>query len=384
MEPLKDQPTRDTGCALDVDIEKTLGQFSLHAAFQSISGCTALFGPSGSGKTTLINMLAGLIKPERGRIDISGACVFDYARGINLPPEKRRIGYVFQDARLFPHLNVKRNLSYGLTLIPEDERLFDLEKVAHLLDLHSLMQRRPHKLSGGERQRVAIGRALLSSPRLLLMDEPLANLDPKRRLEILPFIENLRDNLKIPIVYVSHSVDEVIRLADKVVVLDHGRVSAQGGIRDVLNRIDIQTEFAAASTDEAPDFGAVLTATVAAHEREDGLTRLAIAGDKLLVPQIDEEIGKTLRIRIRARDVALAKQAPTGLSVLNTLRARVTELVNQSRTHIDVKLETEGGAQIWSRITLRSGRELDIKPGAEIWLLIKTVALETGLSQRIH
>ncbi len=374
----------DPTISLNVNVEKSLGDFSLHAAFQSAGGCTALFGPSGSGKTTLINMLAGLIQPDRGNIHICGAQVFDHTHNINLPPEKRHIGYVFQDARLFPHLNVRHNLTFGMNLIPDHKRLFEFTEIVDLLDLESLLERRPHKLSGGERQRVAIGRALLASPHLLLMDEPLANLDSRRRLEIFPFIENLRDRLKIPIVYVSHSVDEVIRLADQVVVLDHGRVTAQGGIREVLNRIDIQTEFAATSRDEAPDFGTVLTATVAAHEREDGLTRLSIANDKLLVPQIDIEVGKKLRIRIRARDVALANKAPIGLSVLNTLHAHVAELVNQSRTHVDIKLETESGTQIWSRITLRSQRELEIKPGADVWLLIKTVALETGLSQHIH
>jgi len=370
--------------ALSLNVKKTLGSFSFQAAFESKIGCIALFGPSGSGKTTLINMIAGLIKPDHGRIDIRGACMFDETRAINQPPELRRIGYVFQDARLFPHLNVKRNLAYGMNLIADATRLIKFAHVVELLDLENLLDRRPHKLSGGERRRVAIGRALLTSPRLLLMDEPLANLDPKRRLEILPFIENLRDTLKIPIVYVSHSVEEVIRLADQVVVLDQGRVTACGGIRDVLNRIDIQTEFAATARDEAPDFGTVLTAVIAAHEHEDGLTRLAIADDTLYVPQIDEEIGKKLRIRVQARDVALAKDTPKGLSILNTLRAHVTEIVTHSRTHVDVKLQTVGGTQLWSRITLRSGRELEIKPGTKIWVLIKSVALESGLFKRIR
>ena len=382
METLKTQLTQDPALLLDVNVEKTLGGFTLDASFQSTGGCTALFGPSGSGKTSLINMLAGLVKPERGTIHIRGVCMFDSAQHINVPPEKRRIGYVFQDARLFPHLNVKRNLTYGLNLTPPDKRLFNLEQVIDLLNLEILLERRSHKLSGGESQRVAIGRALLASPDLLLMDEPLANLDSRRRLEVLPFIEDLRDNLKIPIVYVSHSVDEVIRLADQVIIMDQGRVAAQGGIRDVLNRIDIQTDFAASSRDEAPDFGTVLTASVAAHEREDGLTRLSMASDKLLVPHIDAKVGKSLRIRIRARDVALAREAPKETSVLNTLRARVTEIVNQSSAHVDIKLVTESGTQIWSRITLRSLRQLDIKPGTYFWLLIKTVALETGLSRK--
>ena len=213
---------------IDVDIRLTKDDFRLDTKFETDTGLTALFGKSGSGKTTLINAIAGLERPDEGRIEVDGNVLFDANAGINLPPEKRRLGYVFQESRLFPHLNVSKNLAYGMTLARPAEGGQDFKRIVELLDLGALLTRRTRTLSGGERQRVAIGRALLANPRILLMDEPLASLDAGRKAEIIPFIERLRDELLLPIVYVSHAIEEVIRVADTMVVMSDGRVAAGG------------------------------------------------------------------------------------------------------------------------------------------------------------
>ena len=223
---------------LAVEIEKRLGDFALGARFESAGGITAVFGPSGAGKTTLVNAIAGLIAPDRGRIAIDGTVLFDSERRINLPPHRREIGYIFQEGRLFPHFSVSRNLDYGRRMrgLPEDAK--QLERIVSLLDIGHLLERRPGKLSGGERQRVAIGRALLTRPRLLLLDEPLASLDAARKREILPYLERMRDEVGVPMVYVSHQAAELRRIATSVVRLEAGRVAAAGGI-DLLDPADV-------------------------------------------------------------------------------------------------------------------------------------------------
>jgi molybdate transport system ATP-binding protein len=219
---------------LNVDIRKTQGFFRVNASFVTReTGVTALFGPSGAGKTSVINMIAGLVEPDEGAIIVNGRAVFDSARGLNLPPEARRFGYVFQDGRLFPHMSVKQNLMYGMRLVARDRRYADFDQIVGLLGIGHLLDRRPAKLSGGEKQRVAIGRSLLTSPELLLMDEPLASLDQARKLEVLPFIDALTTELSVPIVYVSHAVDEILSIADSVVVLEDGTVVTRGRIQDI-------------------------------------------------------------------------------------------------------------------------------------------------------
>jgi molybdate transport system ATP-binding protein len=214
---------------LAVDVEKKLGTFEVRAAFQSDSGVTALFGPSGSGKTSIVGMIAGLIRPERGRIEIGGEALFDRERNINVPPHRRAVGYVFQDGRLFPHLSVARNLDYGRWMSGKTKDEAQVRHVTELLDIGHLLKRRPGALSGGERQRVALGRALLMQPRLMLLDEPLASLDAARKSEILPYFQRLRDETKLPMIYVSHDPNEVKALASRVVLLENGRVKAAGG-----------------------------------------------------------------------------------------------------------------------------------------------------------
>jgi molybdate transport system ATP-binding protein len=224
---------------LIIDVQRQQGDFFVKTAIQqSEVGVMALFGASGAGKTSIVNMVAGLSQPDQGHIQVNGTTVFDSEKRINLPPEKRRIGYVFQDGRLFPHLSVRSNLTYGMKLIDSDERLVEFEQVVDLLGIEHLLDRRPAKLSGGEKQRVAIGRALLTSPHLLLMDEPLASLDSARKEEVLPFIQRMCQEFKRPILYVSHSLDEIVKLATHLVLLDAGRVTASGAVDDIMAKID--------------------------------------------------------------------------------------------------------------------------------------------------
>jgi molybdate transport system ATP-binding protein len=224
-----------------IELIRKQGDFLVDAAFNSPeSGVTALFGPSGAGKTSLINMVAGLMRPDAGRISVNGLCLFDSKQGINLPPEKRRVGYVFQDGRLLPHLSVHANLTYGMNLTPAERRFVSFEPVVELLGISHLLNRRPARLSGGEKQRVAIGRALLTSPAMLLMDEPLASLDASRKSEVLPFVMKLSREYAIPILYVTHIMDEIISLADRLVVMDNGHVAASGDLDDLLSRPELQ------------------------------------------------------------------------------------------------------------------------------------------------
>ena len=225
---------------IEVDVERRLGSFHLAVRFSAQAPILGLFGRSGSGKTSVINAIAGIVRPARGTIRINDACLFDAAKGIDVPPDKRRVGYVFQDALLFPHMDVEANLLYGQRRHAPADRFIDEARVVELLGLRALLKRRPASLSGGEKQRVAIGRALLAQPRILLMDEPLTSLDIPRKTEILDYIERLRDELRIPIVYVSHSVEEITRLADTVVALADGKCVAVGGVDDVMGRLDLK------------------------------------------------------------------------------------------------------------------------------------------------
>ncbi|WP_119458482.1 molybdenum ABC transporter ATP-binding protein [Rhodospirillaceae bacterium SYSU D60014] len=362
---------------LQVHAARLLGNFRLDVAFEApTGGIVALFGKSGAGKTSLVSMLAGLLKPTQGRITLDGMVLFDSAAGVDLPPERRRLGYVFQEGRLFPHLTVRGNLLYGFRRAPADERLIQLDKVVELLGIAPLLDRRPAGLSGGEKQRVAIGRALLANPRLLLMDEPLASLDASRKEEILPFIEQLRDELRLPIVYVSHDMSEIVRLADTLVLMSEGRVAAVGPVDEVFGRLDLRP------LTGRYEAGAILQAEVAehdaGHDRASGLTRLVLPGGSLWVAHLDLPPGTRLRLRIRARDVALALTPPTDTSILNVLAGRIVEVGKDEGPYVDVKLalDASGAAAIWARVTARSARTLDLRAGRDAYALIKTVAID--------
>lgn len=332
-------------------------------------GVSALFGHSGSGKTTCLRAMAGLVRAPGGLFTFDGEVLQDEGKGIFVPPHKRALGYVFQEASLFPHLSVQRNLEFGQKRVPTVEQRFGLPAVADLLGISSLLERMPASLSGGERQRTAIARALLASPRLLLMDEPLAALDLKRKLEILPYLERLHDELAIPIIYVSHAPDEVARLADHLVLLDGGRVVASGPITETLARADLPPAF-------ADDAGVVLQTTLSWHEA-DNLSQLDFPGGCLHVGRCTQAPGSRLRCRIHARDVSLALERPRASSVLNILPATVTTVApTDTPGHVLVQMQV-GPTPFLARITERSCRELAIEPGLPVWAQIKAVALLT-------
>ena len=358
---------------IEIAIKKQLGGFALDVTLEAPeSGVTALFGRSGVGKTSVINALAGLLRPDRGRIAVGGTTLFDSERGIDLPPEKRRLGYVFQEARLFPHYSVRGNLLYGAKS-GTDHAGPSFDAVVDLLGLKDLLARRPADLSGGEKQRVAIGRALLASPRLMLMDEPLASLDEPRKNEIMPFIERLRDELKLPLFYVSHEMEEIIRLADLLVLLDAGKVSASGSVEELTSRLDL---WPLTGRYEA---GAVIRTVLRGHDATYGLSELAFPGGRLRVTQVALPLGTPVRIRIHARDVVLATERPTHLSIRNAFAGKVVELAQPRGPLIDLKLDIGTAAEpvmLWARITQRALEEMELAPGKPIFALVKTVALD--------
>lgn len=352
-----------------VDISHRLGDFSLDVRFESAGRLTALFGPSGSGKTTVINMIAGLIRPDKGRIEVDGRVLVDTNTGIFVPKHKRRIGMVFQDARLFPHMSVAGNLRYGRWFTPPAQRYADMDAVVELLGIGPLLDRRPAKLSGGEKQRVAIGRALLTSPGLLLMDEPLASLDEARKAEILPYIERLRDETKTPIVYVSHSVAEVARLATDVVTLAQGHVIASGPTDAVMQRLDLLP------VEERGEGGAVLDTRVLRHDETFGMTVLGSAAGEIRVPRLVAKTGAPVRIRIRARDVMIATEEPTGLSALNILPGTITAISPGEGPTVEVGIDCNG-VVVLARITEQSRHTLKLQLGGKIFAVVKTVSFD--------
>ena len=354
--------------SLVVDVRHRLGAFGLAASFESSGPLTALFGPSGSGKSSLVNIIGGLIRPDEGRVTTEGRVLVDTARRVFLPAHKRRVGYVFQDARLFPHLTVSQNLRYGRYFTPVAERYADIDRVVDLLGIRNLLDRRPSLLSGGEKQRVAIGRALVASPKLLLMDEPLASLDEARKLEIFPYLERLRDELNVPIVYVSHSVAEVARLATDVVVLSAGRVEAHGPMRDILGRLDLLPE------EERGEGGAVIDAVVAGHDVETGLSTLVSPAGEWRLPRVDVAVGSRLRLRIRARDVMIASEFPKSISALNIMPG-IVRAVSRSGPDALVTIGCNGDV-ILSRITTYSVAALQLVPGREVFVVVKAATFD--------
>ncbi len=335
-------------------------------------GITALYGHSGSGKTTCLRCIAGLEKPEHATIRINQETWQDSAAGVFLPPHRRALGYVFQEASLFAHLSVRGNLQFGLRRIAPGERHVELPHAARLLGIEHLLERRPEGLSGGERQRVGIARALLTSPRLLLLDEPLAALDSKRKSEILPYLERLHDELDIPMLYVSHSQDEVARLADHLVLMNDGKVHASGPLGETLARLDLPMAM-------GDDAGVVIEGRVVAHDAHYQLLSLGLPGSQLTmrVTHTPLPTGQHLRFKVQARDVSLNLQAEGQTSILNRLPVTVTgEAAADNSAHVMVRLDADG-TPLLARITRYSRDQLQLHVGQQLWAQIKSVAVLT-------
>jgi len=355
---------------ISVDMAQKLGAFDLDIAFENEAGITCLFGRSGAGKSMTINLIAGLARPDRGRIVLDGRPLVDTETGIFVPPHQRRIGLVFQDARLFPHLTVKQNLVFGRWFAGKAAARVAFDPVVETLGIGHLLGRRPALLSGGEKQRVAIGRALLASPSLLLMDEPLASLDSERKLEILPLIESLRDAFGIPIVYVSHAVEEVARLASRVVVLENGRVAVIGSVEDALGpalKGAGISRFARSS---------VVTGTVSVVDAAYGLTEISHPAGKIWLVGRAGPHGREVRVVVKSTDITLARDAGKDLSIRNALAGTVAAIETDDGPFAGISITLDGHGQLYALATRKAVDELKIGPGERVFALIKTVALD--------
>lgn len=326
-------------------------------------GITAIFGVSGAGKTSLINAISGLTQPQRGRIQLHDRLLFDAEQKIVLPPEKRRIGYVFQDARLFPHYRVRGNLQYGMA--PKMKAQFD--SLVSLLGLEALLPRFPLSLSGGEKQRVAIGRALLTAPDMLLLDEPLASLDLPRKRELMPYLQKLAKQVYIPILYVSHSLDEILQLADNVLVLDAGQVKAFGPLEKVWSSSAMRPWLPLAERTS------VLRVQVLEQHPDYPMTALSLGDQHIWVSRVNQPLKTPLRIRIASADVSLALQPPHNTSIRNILPAQVVELL-EIDDQVEVKLRI-GISELWARISPWARDELGIRPDQWLYAQIKSVSI---------
>jgi molybdate transport system ATP-binding protein len=353
---------------LSISVSGAAGRFPITIEFVAGLGVTALFGPSGAGKTTVLKMIAGTNRPHTGRIVAGDRVLFDDAAGIDLPPSKRQIGFVFQDGRLFPHLSVRRNLTYA-RWAGRRAATRPFEEVVALLGLEALLERAPGTLSGGERQRVAVGRALLSDPAILIMDEPLSSLDHPRRAEILPYLEAIREEARIPILYVSHEIDEVARLADTLVVMEGGKTVAAGPALELFGRPELSGILGG---DKA---GSLIEGVVEALEPEFGLARVAVEGEVVEVPANGLAKGQHVRLRVRASDVAIAAVHPAGLSVRNIIPCVVESVTAASGAYCEIGLVV-GRQRLQARITQKSRAELGLAVGQRVFALLKAVSVE--------
>ncbi len=354
---------------LRLSVLKRWAGFTLRAELEAPTpGVVALFGRSGCGKTTVVNIISGLLQPDEGRVELDGVVLTDTRARLRVPVERRRIGYVFQDARLFPHLGVLANLRYGMRRAPRAGRAIGLDEVLALLGLEPLLGRRPYQLSGGERQRVALGRALLSQPRLLLLDEPLAALDAARREEVLPYLETLRDRLSIPMVFVSHQLDEVLRLATHVALMDSGEIVASGTLSDISLRPELQAIVGSEAV------GAVLDGVVTHVDTGHGMADVQIGTGTLHISVPEARVGAQMRIQLLARDIILATEPPRGLSVRNAVEGVITELSTDLGQAVLVKVDIGAGASVLSRVTRNATEALGLRAGMPVWVLVKAVS----------
>lgn len=350
---------------LDFAAQLAFTGFTLDAAFQSDARVTALFGRSGSGKSTIIRLMAGLAHTERGHFRVNGRSLFDAESRVFVATHRRRVGLVMQKPLLFPHLSVERNLRYGEAFATATPAI-NFAQALDLLDLHGLLDRKPATLSGGEQQRVAIGRALLAAPELLLLDEPLSALDAARRGEVLAYLRRLRDANVVPMVYVSHALDEVLKLADNMVVIDEGRVVASGTPHDLLARRDLRP------LSGRFDASAVVDCKVTAHDERSRLTQLSFEGGELWVSKLGAHVGDAVTIRIRARDVMLSLVRPVDTSILNVIPVVVTDIGDPNDAVADVTLEANG-VRLFARITRRAVDQMALRPGMNVFALVRGI-----------
>ncbi len=353
---------------IDVDVSSRVGDFALSARFVMSGGITAIFGRSGAGKSSLIRMITGLSAPDSGRIVFGERVVFDRAVSINVPVQQRGVGMVFQEPRLFPHMNVERNLLYSQWAAGR-KSVIGLGEIADLLGIAHLFKRRTHGLSGGEKQRVAIGRALLSNPQLLVLDEPLASLDASRKAEILPYLLKLKTEFGIPMLYVSHSIGEIEQLADTLVLLEAGTVVAHGPIAQMLSDLELP------QLASGPDAGSLLFATLNQYDEQWQITEFGLEGQTLRLPGQLGKKGQDARIRIRAKDVALACKAPGETSVRNVISVVIESITETSGPYAEVSCRV-GEQYLRARLTRHSVHELQLTAGQLVFALIKSVALD--------
>jgi len=357
---------------IEIDVGLARAGFTLDVDFTAGSGITALFGESGGGKSTVLHLVAGLLKPDRGRIVVNGTIFTDMESGVFLPSHKRRIGYVFQDALLFPHLNVRQNLLYGRWFTKAPKEGTTLDQVTGLLGIAHLLDRRPPTLSGGERQRVAIGRALLASPRILLMDEPLAALDIDRKREIIPYIQKLRDELKLPILYVSHAIEEVARLADRVILIADGKVKSDGPPQQVLSP-------KAGPGDDRFARISILTTASPTYDAKYQLTQVSHPAGRITLPGRIMPGNDPIRVVIRAIDVTIALSKPRELSIRTALRGKVSALSEPVGAVVMVEITLTGGEILAAAVTRKAVDELGLGEGDQVYCLIKSVSIDDRL-----
>lgn len=356
--------------SVEINLRHPLADFTLDVQFSIESNSvTALFGPSGAGKSTIINFIAGLQRPAEGKISINGKVVENSATGISVSPRHRHIGYVFQQPRLFPHLTVEKNLLFGWRRAQNRVNEDEVKKLISLLGIEPLISRKPHALSGGEKQRVALGRAILSNPEMLLLDEPLAALDHKRRDDILPYIERLRNEQRIPILYVSHSIDEVTRIADQIHIINHGKLVASGSIADIFSRIDL---YPITGRFEA---GAIIDGEIVNHLSDLSLSQVAFGNQMLTVPEIDGKVGDAIRVRVRSRDIIISRVQPTEISANNVLQGKILDIKTDGGPYADLQLQC-GQTKLIARITRHSSERLELVVGMLVFAVIKSVTID--------
>ncbi|MFA6232855.1 MAG: molybdenum ABC transporter ATP-binding protein [Bacteroidota bacterium] len=352
--------------SIDARFHIAIGDFTMDVDLNiPARGITALSGPSGCGKTTLLRAIAGLDHHRNGYCRVGETLWQD--DDVFVPPHRRALGFVFQESSLLEHLTVRRNLEYGASRVPRSERTIAMESVIEFLRIGPLLERRPDRLSGGERQRVAIGRALAVSPKILLMDEPLTGLDTASKQELLPYLESLHDELEIPVLYVTHTLTEIARMADHLVLMEAGRIVETGALQDMFTRLDLPTA-------RGSEAASIIEAVVAGHDEQFHLTRLDFAGGEFKVPGMQLRVGDRLRLRIAARDVSLTLERQSRTSILNIFPAMVDGISEEEQGQSTVRLLV-GGVPVLARVTKKSVVDLGLQPGSEVFAQVKSVSL---------